>query len=259
MTTEQVVFTKQEEAMIKAFSKEERASFDAIPTDAERKSMLMLMAGIMGSANAGVEIEEVKATGEEQDPILAPSGLGLKAGTTITARLLGTVPMFSTEPKENWEEKTIEGRLVFVNHYYRFEDLNTGSTFGIYKSPMLNKVLTKLPTKASNKNVASNPIVSLRYEGKIEDKEVLKTKYGFDLQKGTSAHAFVVGLEKGLTYDAYRRGIVNYLKSPIPNFGEKELVDDLTLAQRNWNSLERLNGNVGEVGQDVAGQAQLSM
>lgn len=262
MTTAKVEFTAEEQKLIKSFNKEERETFDSLPSDKDRKEMLSLVAALSGSTTSAsdIEIEEVGATGEESDLILVPNGLGLKAGTKIKARFLGTVPMFSVEPKENWPEVIIEGRTVFTNHYYKFEDIETGRTFGIYQSPMLKNVLTKIPTHSSNKNVSKDPIVTIQYDGKIEDKALLKERYGFELQKGSAAHAFVVGIEKGIIYNKYRRGIVNYLRSPLPNFGDKEKLSDMELAQRNWENLEKVNGNVAaNLGHDSVGQQQISM
>jgi len=242
MTTAKVEFTTEEKATIKAFSKEERASFDSLPSDIERKEMLILMGGIMG-ASSDVEVEQVSTQADDNCMILAPSGLGLKAGTVITARLLGTVPMFSTEPKENWDKVEVEGKVVFVNRFYKFESLDGSRTFGIFKSPMLNKVLPKIPTKASNPNVAINPVIRIQYDGKIADKEVLKAEYDFELLTGKEAHAFRIAVEKGVTYDSYYRGAINYLKNPLPNLGEKETIGGMELASRNWNSLQRVGGN----------------
>lgn len=255
-------FTEAEKKLIAGLSKEDKATFDALPSDEKKQEMLALMATIAATTGADVEVEEYKQTGDEDCTILSPGGLGLGVGAKVTARFLGIVPMHSTEPKENWTEKVIEGKTVWLNHFYKFESLDGKRTFGIYKSPMLNKVLTKVFTTATRPTVTPiNPIITLTYDGIVEGKEELQKRYNFTLNKGTKCHAFRVAVDKFAVIDPYFKGICNYLKSPLPNLGEKEDVDALELAARNWNQQQRVGdlSNNALLGQAEGEAAQIGM
>jgi hypothetical protein len=206
-----------------------------------------LMAGLTTS-KAGVALVDVATTGEESLPILMfdhdgdKGPLGIKKGQTITGRFRGTVPMSSTDFKENWKDEVIEGKTVYTNRYFEFETMDGKSRFGIYQNPFLNKVLPKLATKASISKVEKNPVVSMTYLGIIEGREVLAKEYDLQLTKGNSAHVVNVKLEAGVAYDPYFRGCANLLKSAQPNFGSKEKLSGLAQSDVDWARIQRANG-----------------
>lgn len=243
-----------QEKIVKAFSAEELEAFKALPSDERRIEMLEMIASTALATDVTGDFEEISGADEQEDvTILSAGGLGCQAGQVFVARFLGTVPMFSQDFKENWEEHVIEGRTVYMNSYYLFENAKTGKKFGLYKAPCLNKVLPKVPTKASNGNVAANPLVRITYVGKIKGKDVLRDKYDLVLTSGNEAHVHTVELERGIRFDRYRPGVVNYLKNPIPNLGAKEKLSTLDQAQRDWAQLEMVNG--GEAQAAIGGSA----
>jgi hypothetical protein len=238
--------TPEQEAVVKGFSEDERKAFDALANDERRVETLELMLSTKAALVIAdqVDFDEVDS-GEDREEIqiFSAGGLGCPKGTVIVAEFLGTMPMFSMKPKENWDKETepTSGNNFWRNQYYLFRDQKTGRKFGLYKAPCLNKVLPKLPTAESCRTVGKNPLVKIEYIGKVVGKDVLKEKYDLEIQSGNEAHVHIVSLQKGVKFDRYARGVKNYLKAPLPNFGEAEKLNHISQAQKDWEQLEMLN------------------
>ena len=228
---------------------------DGYKSDEQRVSMLETISHTMIDADQAANMKVSEATQEEREEynILKAGGMGLKAGNRITARFLGTEPMFSENLKENWKTITVKGKTFYINHHFMFETLDGKEKFGIFASPMLTRTLSKVRTHASNKTVTKNPIVVIEYFGLVK-KDELKANYNFTLVKGNEAHAFRVKVEDGVVVDGYASGVLNYLSNPIPSVKKTEDVSSEEKMSDAWNRLEQANGNTASLPQANANQ-----
>jgi DNA-binding transcriptional ArsR family regulator len=187
----------------------------------------------------------------EEILMIQPNGPLCRPGKTFLVELLGTMPMWSLKKQTGWKDHVApNGKKFWTSHYYVCMDIKTGKKIGFYRNPVLVKYLTKIPTAASNVNVASNPKLKIGYVGLIEGEERLANEFGIELVNGgEKAHVFTVDVEKGLKFNRYRPGIINYLDNPIPNFGEKEQISEIDRATRDWEQLEMLNNGVSTAAQ----------
>lgn len=174
------------------------------------------------------------------------------AGQTIVGEFVGTVPMWSTEPKENWKEEEAEGRKYWTSLHYKFINSKTGKAFGVFSSSTLFN-LQKIVTSSTDSAV-KNPTIGIKYLGKIEGKEVLKSQYGIELTKGTSAHVCKLLTPAGLVVDTYFSGCLNYTRNPLPNFGTKVKLSKIEQAKKNFAAIEARQ----EMRKAEHAQAQLS-
>lgn len=158
------------------------------------------------------------------------------AGDVIIGKLVGTVPMWSLEPKENWKEEEAEGRKYWTSLHYKFKNVKTGEEFGVFNNSTLFN-LQKILTSSSSPELA-DPTVGITYIGKIEGKERLSKEFGIELTKGTSAHVTKLSLPKDVKIDAYQAGCVNYTRNPMPNFGSKVKISRAEQARLNYAAIE---------------------
>lgn len=203
------------QAVFAGLTKEEQAEIAVMGIE-EKVEALELMASLASSVTAGGDIAFKDARPEKDNlQILTPGGIGLRAGTTFRAYLLGTVHVFSKDVKENWKEFKGKTQTFFYNSYYKFRDIN-GKEFGIWSSPTLRD-LEKVPTHAALPSmVKADPMVQISYIGKVEGKEILKQEHGIELTKGNAAHVFKVKVAESVNYNPYIKGCINSLNSPTP-------------------------------------------
>ena len=177
------------------------------------------------------------------------------AGEVVGGRFLGTVPMFSLEFKENWEEMIVEGKKVYTNQHYAFERKD-GSRFGIHDSRATLWVLEKIATKATNPTL-ENPIVKISYVGIVTGKDRLEKDYGVVLKTGNQAHVCTVETDKTAVIDRYAAGAINLLRNPMPNLGKKEKLSHFEQNKLNYEKAqERL---MSQPAIDGGSAAQLPM
>jgi hypothetical protein len=196
------------------------------------------------SALAELGLAEFTTEVETDDyPIMAFGGNENKgeentiyAGQSIVGEFVGTVPMWSTEPKENWKEEEAEGRKYWTSLHYKFVNPKTGKHFGIFSTSTLFN-LQKIVTSATDPSV-KNPLIGIRYLGKIEGKDVLEKEHGIILTKGSSAHVCKLLTPKGMTIDTYFSGCLNYTRNPLPNFGTKVKLSKIEQAKKNFAMIE---------------------
>jgi len=250
--------TANQEALVKAMQKEEKKVFDGL-NDRDKISYLTQLEVMQESER--IDRERMSFVADEEEKLSYPivrvanekNPLGLKAGQTITGKLLGYVPMFSDTPKENWRERKHNGKTFYESGHFLLER-ESGEKFGIYNYPTL-AILRKIRTNYSNPKIEINPLVSLKFVGKVSKDEASK-KYDFDMKKGEETDMFEVSVEKGVKFDRYESGIVNYVpnRPPVPTFITKESRDSDTVAMDNWNKLETARGNIQIEGTSEAGR-----
>lgn len=255
-----LVLTKEQEAIVKSFDPDDAEQFERLSSDEERIQLLdSILVGIKDSENKeldeSVETTELSNSGDAEKnniPMLFAGKIGLKKGTTHIAMFLGTVPLFSNKPKENWFMKKINGEKWYFNTAFLFQRTD-GTQFQVADSPMLRplkRVYTEYSyqkqveagviLKGSEKVTDINPIVKYLYHGKIEGKEQIAEMFpNFQLQKGEVVHGFTLTIDKkAVLSDRYSREIVNYVKNPIPNAkvasGEEE--DMIDVANKSWSN-----------------------
>lgn len=185
---------------------------------------------------------EVPANGREDNT--------LYAGDEIGGEFLGTVPMFSTEPKENWGEEIVDGKKIWTNKHYAFKRAD-GTMFGLFATSTLWK-LQKIATSATHQAI-KNPLVKVSYVGLVEGKEVLKEKYGIELTSGSKAHVCKLAHSKDARISEYTKGCVNLLRSPKPTFGEKSNLSSFEQDVANFEKMQAYASTHAEA------PAQLSM
>ena len=188
---------------------------------------------------------DVVAAGEVAQPNT------IYAGQTVVGHLVGTVPMWSLEPKENWKEEEAEGRKYFTSLHYKFIGQD-GKAFGLFSSSTLfnlQKILT-----SSTDPVLGNPLIGVKYLGKIVGKEILAKEHNIELTKGDSAHVCKILTPAGLVIDPYISGCINYTRNPMPNFGTKVKVSKIEQAKQNFARIEAMR----EARAEETRQAQLS-
>ena len=241
------------QAVLASLTAEERTGILALSSE-EQIEQLEMIASIEASATMGGDVAFVSAKPTQENIlILTAGGPGLRAGTTIRGYLMGIVHVFAKEMKENWKEFKGKKQVFFYNSYFKFKDAN-GKEFGIWNSPALRN-LEKIPTHAATPAlVGKNPLVEIKYVGKIEGKEVLKQQYGLELTKGNAAHVFIPKVEDGVRFNAYVKGAVNSLNSPVPVESEEEAgtVTREDATRSNYERLMQLQAQA-EGGSSVAG------
>jgi len=177
-----------------------------------------------------LSLGDVVPVGEEAQPNT------VYAGQTIVGELVGTVPMWSLEPKENWKEEEAEGRKYFTSLHYKFINPKTGETFGLFSSSTLFN-LQKIATSATDP-MLKNPLVGIKYLGKIVGKDRLKEEFNIEIKKGDSAHVCKLLLSKDTPIDTFAAGCVNYTRNPLPNFGSKVKMSKIEQAKANFAAQE---------------------
>jgi len=170
---------------------------------------------------------EIPATGREENT--------LYAGDEIGGEFLGTAPMFSTEPKENWGEEMVDGKKIYTNKHYVFKDAK-GAMFGLFATSTLWK-LQKIATSATHPAIV-NPKVKIAYVGLIEGKERLEAEFGVKITSGNKAHVCKLAHSKNAQLAEYQSGCVNLLRSPKPTFGNKSNLTSFEQDVANFNKMQ---------------------
>mgnify|MGYP001235101543 CR=1 FL=1 len=156
----------------------------------------------------------------------------LYAGEKIGGEFLGTVPMYSSDMKENWEERIIDGKKWFYNEHYLFKNA-AGKLFGVHASSSLWK-LGKISTQATSGSIPTNPKVEITYVGLVVGKELLEQKYGIKIKTGNKAHVFEVRTSKDAYIDEFKPGTINYTRKPVPMTRNTEKLSALDQSLRNF-------------------------
>lgn len=189
----------------------------------------------VGDAGQKARAKALKDAGETREAHT------LYAGESLVGEFIGTVPMFSLEPKENWEETVVEGKKVWLNQHYLFKNPKTGDLFGLHDARASLWILEKISTSMTNPSIP-NPVVKIDYVGIVEGKDVLEKEYGIKLKTGKEAHVAKVLTQKGTQIDTYASGAVNLTRDPRPNFGSAEKVDRMTQNARNFERAKGIHG-----------------
>jgi hypothetical protein len=219
--------------LLASLSPEEVQEFAAL-SDEIKESRLAIFTDMVAASS--VEMGDMVELGNAKKniEIYSAGGPMLRPGTTLRARLHGTVFIKSTEFKENWTElKDDNGVTFFQNHFFQLETVANAHVFGIWSYPTLNSKLEKILTATSGAYAGKDPIVEITYVGKIEGRDVLKQKYNIELKQGNAAHVFIVKAEKSAKVDAYATGCVNPLNNPSleSSNGPKVSRDEATRAR----------------------------
>jgi len=223
-------------AIYDGLSEEDKAELSVMSLE-EKMNALQLAGSLKSSSNVDVVFNEVSANETENINILIPGGFGLRAGTEITAYLMGTYHVISKSVKENWKELVDEdGTVYYYNNYYKFRDIN-GTIFGIWASPTLS-ILQKIPTHSATPSlVKADPLVRVKYIGKVEGKEILKQEYGIELSKGNSSHVFITSVAGNVVFDRYVKGCINHLNSPTPKKTKKSGLTSFEASKANYERI----------------------
>lgn len=234
-------FTEKQQGIFNGFNPDQAEEFSKLKEN-EKLDLLAAIeemqndVEVIGKASGEqvIDFEETSVTGKEENEdclILKAGGIGLTKRTVIVARFLGTMPMFTDKKKEYWTEVKIGDKKWYLNMYFKFAT-TSGKEFGIYQSPML-RILKKVFTHTATPNLVSvDPIVRIEYFGEIESAERLKEEFNFELQKGNSAHAFRVYLNKDAKIDRYAVECVNYLRSPVPSQQSESSTKDMSALEK---------------------------
>lgn len=249
-----LTLSAEQQAVLKGLTEDERKAYDGLETDAVRVAWLGALVGL-DEDNAELDKQiETRVVDEGDDrrkyPIFRPGEGPLREGRRLVARFLGTVPMFSDKPKENWAEKVFHGKTWYFNYHYLFARKD-GTLFGTFDSPMLRplrKVFTNYSYEcqvaeglAPVRRVTKDPAVKIEYVGKLEGKEKIKELFpNFEMQRGNAVHGYRLELEEdATTANRYSRGIVNLTDNPVPSApsstGEK--LDTVDVAANSWAAL----------------------
>lgn len=195
------------------------------------------VASIQASNAQKVEVKTTKSLVENLT-ILSAGGFGLRAGSEVSGFLLGTYHIFSKDFKENWSEFMDGDDLYYYNSLYKLRGVD-GNLFGIWSYGTLSD-LRKIPT-FSSKTAAADPFVKIKYQGKIEGRDVLKAQYGIELTKGNAAHVFETFTN--VDFNRYESGIVNSINAPFPMGSKKSA---LTSQEATRLHYERIMANQGQ-------------
>ena len=250
--------TPAQEKLVATMQKEEKKVFDGL-NDRDKFGYLAQLEIVTESQS--VDHERLNFVADEEEKLAYPilrvandkNPLGIKKGQVVVGRLLGYVPMFSDKPKENWKEREHKGKTFYESGHILFEREN-GEKFGIYDYSTLS-IVKKIKTRYSNPKIEINPLVSMKFVGRISKAEASE-KYDFQMTKGDETNMFEVSVEKGIKFDRYESGIVNYVpnRPPVPSFISKETRGSETIAMDNWNKLEADRGNIQLEGSETSAQ-----
>lgn len=211
----------------KTLSQEQIVAVNEMENDDQRVDYLSLLSEMNADVEilADTETTEIGFSDEgDNTPILTFGAEGdVKAGDRISGRLIGTLPIFTKEKKENWEVRMVKGVKYYFNYAFVIAT-TTGRKFAIFQSPML-RILGKVITPdtcnlerspVSGRLLSKEPVtVQIQYDGK-KTKAELEKDYGLKMEKGTEGHAFVVRLSKNAVIEKYAKGVLNWTRKPEP-------------------------------------------
>jgi hypothetical protein len=229
--------TTEQQAILAKMSKDERLAFDAL-RDSEKEAFFLSLQ--LTSQDVSEDGFETVGGGLEDCPIIGvkteKNPFGMKDGEKFSATFLGTVVRISKEPKENWDQIAVGGKVYYTSPYYKFKRAN-GSVFGIQGYSGLWK-LKRIATAATDPRYYNNPEVMVKYIGHIEGKERLKKEFGIEIASGNSSHVFEVLVKNAVALrdsEKTRSGVINYLNSPIPvETANDDGLTDVEIAARNY-------------------------
>lgn len=229
--------TPAQTTIVANLSKDERKTYDGLRKESDKLSFLVTIELAGSLVPTDLDFESADQV-EDQTPIIRfateKHPEGLKAGSTIVGKLLGYMPIFSPEAKENWTQKMFDGKVFYENGFFKFQKIDGSGTFGVYASASLWR-LKKIATKATNPLRYENPIVKIEYVGLVEGKDVLKDKYGIEITTGNSAHVCNILVGSGQkTENLMIKGIVNYLREPKPILASTDARADDAIANDNY-------------------------
>ena len=231
--------SSEQMAAFKGFAKEDQAEILGLKSASEAVSMIeaLMSMAVSTSKLANVELHEAKSE-LENITIFSAGGPGFRAGTTFRAALLGTHHIYSTEYKENWEEYVEDDNTWYYNSIFKFDA--DGKQFGIWNYGTLSD-LRKIPTLAS-RTAKSNPIVEVTYVGKVEGRDVLKSKYNIELTRGNEAHVFIIKTDAVI--NRYEPGTLNSLNAPFPVSSKKSGLNKFEATRQNYERILAAQGQV---------------
>jgi hypothetical protein len=244
---------KEFDAVVKGFSKEEKADFDKLNADEKNELVAEILALEEDTATIGDSVALEDAIHEENDcRIHIAGGALIKVGRVITAQYLGLQYTFSRAKKENWEEVlAMDGKTkMYRSKFHRFRRTD-GVEFGVFATPMMNNALRTVLTASSGAAVEGDPTVRLAYDGKVS-KEVAGEKYGFKMDTGKETHAWNIQIEKSAKR-GQGRGVLNPLNPPLPMGASDDQTlssDEVTL--RNFKELHGGNTGVAKLENNTA-------
>lgn len=166
-----------------------------------------------------------------------------RKGVAFRAQFMGLIYLWSASEKEHWPKIVSEDG---TNEKYRGVALNfrqtDGSIIQVFPSTMLANQVRNILTKSSGSNVDSDPILTITYDGKLDDKAVLKEVYKFETTEKT-AHATTLEFEKSRVRFGTGRGVLNPLNSPeLPNLVTYD--EDMESSEITANNYEALQANI---------------
>ena len=238
---DKLVLTESQEAIVKNLSADEASVFKGLkPSDQlafiTRVSLRTSVIDGEEFTTGDVEAEEVPllSFATENNP------LGIQAGEIIRGKLLGYMPIFSPEHKENWEKIICKetGEVFYKNGYFKFE-AEDGSVFGLRDASALHK-LKKIATMATDPLQYVNPKIAVKYEGKFSKADAKKL-YGIEMTQGKEIHVCTYNLGDAVVL--YTKGIVNYLDVPTPRVKSNDTRDAEQIAMDNYKAQAVANRN----------------
>jgi hypothetical protein len=226
-------------AIYNGLSAEDQADILEISDLAEKIAMIESLGTLISSTAqlASVDLKEVKKEAE-RFAIFTAGGPGMRAGTSFRAAFMGTNHIFLNEYRENWEEYVENDTTWFYNSNFKFKGVADGKEFGVWSYGTLSD-LRKIPTLSSGSGLV-DPIVEVTYVGKVEGRDVLKAKYGIELNRGNEAHVFIVKTD--VDFNRYESGIVNSLNAPYPLASKKSSVNKYEATRLNYEKIQAAQG-----------------
>lgn len=254
MTTEKspIKLTAEQDAFVKTLAPERRKAI----LELEPEDMLSTITSLMArskASNVDLGIEFGEAGSLEANLKMLRPGIDFGAGDVISFELEGTLRKTTTDAEaeswDGWNKEEVAytcpktGESKKANYYYQDiyigNDLQTGERIGFYSNVVMNRTFKKIRTLSAGKKAARNPRFLVEYVGKVEGLENL-AKYDIVPTKGKTAHVFVLKMEKGISFNPYEKGCVNFLSNPLPNLDEKENLSATDQAMRDWAGMEEV-------------------
>lgn len=161
-----------------------------------------------------------------------------RKGMTFTAQFLGLRYLFSKKALENWQERISPdgSNTLYMSSRLEFR-MTDGKIVSLWPGLMLRNQLRNILTKSSGSDLATDPIVSITYDGKVKA-AVAKEIYDFETTK--DAHATSIKFDKDTVRFGSGRGCLNPLNSPeVKNLvAYDEDMDSEDITTNNFNILE---------------------
>lgn len=225
-------------AIFNGLSVEDQSDILELSEAADAIAMIEALGSMIASTAKLADVELVETKVEDKFAILSAGGIGLRAGTTFRAALMGTHHIFVSDYRENWEEYVENDKTWFYNSHFKFKGVDDGKIFGVWNYGTLSD-LKKMPT-LSSKTGAVDPIVEITYVGKVEGRDILKSKYNIELTRGNEAHVFIIKTDG--VFDRYASGVVNNLNAPYPLASKKSTLNKYEATRLNYEKIQAAQG-----------------